>query len=223
MGKEDLIKKLAAGLFFILGVMIFVVVVMAIGKDKGLGQRKFTINAVFSNIGGLSEGAPVRLDGVTIGTVDTIFFLPTEIEGRRVNVRMNIFERFRPTLQWANRFTIQTEGILGEKIVEIYEGPEPGSLDYSQPVLGEEPMDLQSMAMVFSEAARSFTKTADQLAEIDVKELADIMSESSRGLLETSKVFNSMFEEFQQISDKSKRLMNRVEEKVIEGSLFRVF
>jgi phospholipid/cholesterol/gamma-HCH transport system substrate-binding protein len=223
MDKLELMKKLAAGLFFILGIIIFVVVVMTIGRDKGLGQKQFSVDVLFSNVGGLSEGAPVRLNGVSIGTVRSIEFLENNFEGRRVKVTVNILEKFRGALSWASRFTIQTEGILGEKIVEIYEGDASVVVDKDKPILGEEPMDIQSMAVIFSEAARSFTKTADQLAEIDIIELADIMSESSKGLLETSQVFNSLFIEFQELSDKSKRLMNRVEQKVIDGNLFKVF
>ena len=222
-GRKDLIREILAGAFFLLGVIVLFVFIFTIGRDKGLTEKKFQISILFRNVGGLTEGAPVRLAGVNIGTVSSIEFLEQETQGRRVKVELNIFEKFRKQLNGSVRFTIKTEGLLGEKLVEIYDVAGKDKLDLSRPVIGEDPFDVQDLAVVFSGAAESFTKTSTELSKIDMIGLTNVMTESSEALLTTSNGINGMLDEMQEIILKSKRLLDRVEQKLIDGNLFKVF
>lgn len=223
MDKKALTKELLAGLFFFLGIFLVVTFVIILGGNKGLAQSKFQVTVLYRNVGGLMEGAPVRLSGVNVGTVDSVEFLNQEFDGRRVAVTLNILSKYRKQLENSLHFTIQTEGILGEKLIEIdvlREGPQ---VDLKNPVIGEDPLDVEDMAEVFAKAAESFTATADQLSKIDVVGLSNVLEDSSRSLLITSRELNDLMEELQEITQKTKRLLDRVEQKVIEGNLFKVF
>lgn len=223
MDKKELTKELLAGLFFFLGIFLLVTFVIVLGGNKGLAQSKFQVTVLYRNVGGLMEGAPVRLSGVNVGTVDRVEFLNQEFDGRRVAVTLNILSKYRKQLENNLRFTIQTEGILGEKLIEIdvlREGPQ---VDLKNPVIGEDPLDVEDMAEVFAKAAESFTATADQLSKIDVVALSSVLEDSSQSLLITSRGINEIMEELQEITKKTKRLLDRVEQKVIEGNLFKVF
>lgn len=221
--EKELFRKFLAGAFFIVGILVVVGVVFTIGRDKGFGQKRFPVRVLFRNVGGLVEGAPARLAGVTVGTVERIEFLPVDFEGRHVEVTLSVFEKFRGQLNTSVRFVIKTEGILGEKLVEIYRTAYGPRVDVAKPVLGEDPMDAQDLAVVFADAAESFTLTARKLGEIDLKQMADLMNQSSRALLETSQNIDTLMGEFKALSHKSKRLIDRIEKKVIEGDLFRFF
>ena len=220
--REVRVQNLAA-IFFILGVALIVVFIFTIGRDKGFSQRKFQVAVLFKSVGGLTEGAPTRLSGVNVGSVATIDFLDKEIEGRRVKVTLNILEKYRKQLQKNVRFSIRTEGVLGEKLVEIAVIDNLSSIDLNNPIFGEDPLDVQDLAQVFAGAAESFTKTADQLGQIDIVQLSQVMRESSEALLETSRGINAMMDELQEITRKSKRLIDRIEQKIIDGNLFKVF
>ena len=223
MEKKELTKELLAGLFFFLGIFLVVTFVIILGGNKGLAQSKFQVTVLYRNVGGLMEGAPVRLSGVNVGTVDSVEFLDQEFDGRRVAVTLNILSKYRKQLENNLRFTIQTEGILGEKLIAIdvlREGPQ---VDLKNPVIGEDPLDVEDMAEVFAKAAESFTATSDQLSQIDVVALSKVMEDSSESLLLTSRGINEIMEELQEITKKTKRLLDRVEQKVIEGNLFKVF
>ena len=223
MDKKELTKELLAGLFFFLGIFLLVTFVIILGGNKGLAQSKFQVTVLYRNVGGLMEGAPVRLSGVNVGTVDNVEFLNQEFDGRRVEVTLNILSRYRKQLENNLRFTIQTEGILGEKLIEIDVLREGPKVDLKNPVIGEDPLDVEDMAEVFAKAAESFTATADQLSQIDVVGLSKVMEDSSESLLITSRGINEIMEELQEITKKTKRLLDRVEQKVIEGNLFKVF
>ena len=223
MEKKELTKELLAGLFFFLGIFLLVTFVIILGGNKGLAQSKFQVMVLYRNVGGLMEGAPVRLSGVNVGTVDSVEFLDREFDGRRVAVTLNILSKYRKQLENNLRFTIQTEGILGEKLIEIDVLREGPKADLKNSVIGEDPLDVEDMAEVFAKAAESFTKTADQLSQIDVVGLSSVMEDSSQSLLITSRGINEIMEELQEITKKTKRLLDRVEQKVIDGNLFKVF
>ena len=223
MEKKELTKELLAGLFFFLGIFLLVTFVIILGGNKGLAQSKFQVTVFYRNVGGLMEGAPVRLSGVNVGTVDNVEFLNQEFDGRRVEVTLNILSQYRKQLENNLRFTIQPEGILGEKLIEIDVLREGPKADLKNPVIGEDPLDVEDMAEVFAKAAESFTKTADQLSQIDVVGLSSVMEDSSQSLLITSRGINEVMDELQEITKKTKRLLDRVEQKVIDGNLFKVF
>src|SRR5579864_4941025 len=120
-------KKLAAGLFFIVGLGLIAVSVFFIGLDRGLTQPKFQVIALFNDVGGLVEGSPIRISGVDVGVVGTIDFLSQPVEGRSLKVRMNIFKKYEFEFRKCSKLSIRTEGVLGQKLIEI-------SQDHALPV-----------------------------------------------------------------------------------------
>lgn len=197
MEKRDFVKRLYAGIFFMIGIALIFVVIMAIGIEKGFTQPKFQIKVLFHEVAGLSVGSPIRLSGVNIGTVGKIDFIDAKIDGRGVEVECNIFSRYRRQLEKASRLAIKTEGLLGGQLIEISSDEHAQRLDLNKPIIGEDPLDVQDLAESFGDTAISLT--------------------------EASKGVGSILKEMQYISKTSKRLLNRIERRVIEGNLFKVF
>ncbi len=223
MGGKEFIIKFFAGMFFLIGLGLVLMVIFTIGKNKGFTQPKFQVEVLFRDVGGMIEGAPVRLAGVNVGTVSDINFLEREFQGRRVRVKLNIFDKYRRQTEQKVRFAIKTEGILGEKMIEIYAGEGGKVVDLDQPVIGEDPLNVQDIAEVFANAAESFTKTSEVFNKVDMQELSETLAETARSLSTTSKEVNVILTEMYYISVKSKRLLDRLEQRIIDGSLFRVF
>jgi len=171
--------------------------VLTIGRERGLTEPKLSMTILFRKVGGLNVGAPVSLAGVNVGTVKSIDFLDKEIEGRGVKVTLDLFKKYKRQLYKSKRFGIMTEGVLGEKIIEIIPDPEFRIEDLSTPIIGEDPVDIHDLAETFSDAAST--------------------------LLETSRTIEIITQEMKRISESVRRLLNRIEQRIIEGNLFKVF
>lgn len=223
MDSKDYAKSFLAGIFFIVGIFLVCAFIFTLGKDKGLAQEKFQIQIVFKEIGGLSEGAPVRLSGVNVGTVSNIAFLDQPLQERNVIVTLNILERFRKQFNNGMHFKIITEGVLGEKLIVIQIVHGKPKTDLSKPVIGEDPLEVGDLAEMFSASAESFTKAAEQISQTDMKGVTQSMTEASQSLVDTGEGLNKVLEELYDITRKSKRIFDRIEQKVIEGDLFKVF
>lgn len=88
----------------------------------------------FDDPGGLQTGAPVRLAGVRVGTVDELRFMggtisPTTKRRALVRAKLLIAEKVRATIHQDAAFYVTTQGVLGEQFLAI----NPGSLE--QPVM----------------------------------------------------------------------------------------
>jgi phospholipid/cholesterol/gamma-HCH transport system substrate-binding protein len=117
--------EIGTGLFVILGLaaIIFLTTQLpASGLKLGLGAVPgYDVTAEFDNIGDLKVGAPVRMAGVTIGSVTAIGL---DNQSFRADVHLHIYPQFSQIPQ-DSYASIETEGLLGGQYVAI----SPGGLD----------------------------------------------------------------------------------------------
>src|SRR2546425_5809475 len=118
--KRETAVKFRVGLFVLLALVTFLGGVYALGARARLFEARYTIHADFTEVGGLVEGATVRLAGVQIGRVTGVH-LPGE-PGGKVRVDLNIARRYAARIRKNSVARIETQGLLGDKIVEITVG-----------------------------------------------------------------------------------------------------
>jgi len=110
-------------------------------------------------VGGLIEGATVRLAGVQIGRVSSVVLPPQP--GGKVRVTMTVARRFQDRIRRNSEAHISTQGLLGDKIVEITMGlPDAPPLGPGQALASQDP---QEMSRMFAEAAGTL-KSVNELA-----------------------------------------------------------
>jgi phospholipid/cholesterol/gamma-HCH transport system substrate-binding protein len=132
--------ELRVGLFvlvalFVLGVGIFYV------TGPGFLGPKYRLRTYFPEVAGVSNGAPVRLDGVEIGNVEAIRMVP-RVQGkapdksRNIEVVMKLDKRFQDDILTDSTATLVTEGLLGNRYVNIARGFTGIPLKENQEVAG---------------------------------------------------------------------------------------
>lgn len=186
-----------AGLFFVAGLVMIAVSVFFIGLERGLAQPKFQVIVLFNQVSGLVEGAPIRISGVNVGLVGSVDFLEQPVEGRSLKVTLNIYKKYESQFRKCSRIGIRTEGVLGQKLVESNEDPSRKPFDLSAPIIGEDPLDVEDMAAVLKRTATSLKQTSDGIDDV--------------------------MQDWKYISHKARRVVNRFEEKLNDGNLFKIF
>jgi ABC-type transporter Mla subunit MlaD len=93
-------------------ILIFLIFLMS-GSKGGLFAPKLVLRTYFDNAGGLKSGAPVTLEGVTIGNVMKIRVVPSH-SPYPVEVTMRIAQEFARELHTDSITVIAQAGVLGE-------------------------------------------------------------------------------------------------------------
>jgi phospholipid/cholesterol/gamma-HCH transport system substrate-binding protein len=88
------------------------------GSSGGFWSRKLTIVSYFENSAGLKVGAPVNLEGVTIGNVKTIRIVPQR-KLTPVEITMKIGKQYGPAIHTDSKTSLETVGVLGDTVVNI--------------------------------------------------------------------------------------------------------
>ncbi len=119
--------KVGALVMAAMAVLVFLIFLMS-GSTGGLFAPKLTLRSYFANASGLKNGAPVTLEGVTIGNVLRIRVVP-ERNPNPVEVTMKIGANYLPFLHTDSTTAIAQAGVLGDSYVDITSttahGPEP--------------------------------------------------------------------------------------------------
>ncbi|HXH07430.1 MAG TPA: MlaD family protein [Vicinamibacterales bacterium] len=112
----------AVGVFVLAALALFAFGLFMIGERRGLFEPHFEVYAEFERIAGLENGATVRVAGMDAGEVVEIR-VPTGPRGR-FRVRARISERLHAVVRADSVASIQTEGLLGAKFLQIEAGSE---------------------------------------------------------------------------------------------------
>jgi phospholipid/cholesterol/gamma-HCH transport system substrate-binding protein len=108
------------GIFIFFGTVLLVLSIFLLGSKEKLFTRTSEVKAYFSQIEGLKSGAPVRLSGYDIGSVSSISFAADSTA--KVEVKMKIDNALKHFIHLDSEAAIETEGLVGKKIVTITAG-----------------------------------------------------------------------------------------------------
>lgn len=108
------------GIFIFFGTVLLVLSIFLLGSKEKLFTRTSEVKAYFSQIEGLKSGAPVRLSGYDIGSVSSISFAADSTA--KVEVKMRIVNALKHFIHLDSEAAIETEGLVGKKIVTITAG-----------------------------------------------------------------------------------------------------
>jgi len=136
--------ELVVGLFLIFGIISLAFISIKLGKLEVIGKPGYTVFAEFDNDGGIKQGASVEIAGVSVGKVNTV-----KLENYQALVELVIYRNVK--LQEDAIASIRTEGLIGEKYIQIT----PGASDKLIPNKGkiretESAIDIESLISKFA-------------------------------------------------------------------------
>jgi len=129
--KEIQWSQLRVGALVLAAMAILIVLIFLMsGSSGGLFSHKQVLRSYFGNAAGLKNGAPVTLEGVTIGNVIRVRVVP-ERNPTPVEVTMRVDHKYDSLLHTDSTSTIAQAGVLGDSYIDITSthaiGPSPGN------------------------------------------------------------------------------------------------
>ena len=116
--KNELTHNVKLGIFVIIGGILLIFGLYSIGKNKNMFGKTFSITSDFYDVNGLTVGNNVRYSGIDVGTVEKIQILNDSI----VSITMLIDEKVKEYIRKNSIASIGTDGLMGNKIVNISPG-----------------------------------------------------------------------------------------------------
>jgi phospholipid/cholesterol/gamma-HCH transport system substrate-binding protein len=154
MFESDRRRRLNVGVFTAGLLAVLALVILMLGKKQGLFVRHVGYVARFEHVGGLVPGAAVWLNGVVVGTVDSVE-LPSDPNQRTINVDFQVRARLAPRIRADSTVRIRTLGLLGDRYLEISSGsPSTPELPPGSVIPSVEPTDV---AEVLSQGGDAMT------------------------------------------------------------------
>ncbi len=189
--------EMQAGIFIFIGLVVAMITVLMMGGGQSLFEKTYIVFLEVSDTSSLAKGALVRSGGVKIGIVDDIKF-SENYENVRIALKIN--ESARQRIREDSMVRFQTQGVLGDKYLEVVGGsPDKPELPPGGMIGVEQGKDLST---VFAEGSSALGLLKENLANLKVltatlakrNQLEAILrdlAETSGNLKEISKQFRA--------------------------------
>ena len=162
--RQERRQKLKVGVFVLIGLVAFLGMIYALGARARLFEPRYTIHAEFNEVGGLVEGATVRLAGVQIGRVTGVR-LPAD-PGGKVRVDLTIGRQFANRVRKNSVARIETQGLLGDKIIELSVGTvAAAAVKAGDTIDSQESQDIGRVMAQSGQVIKSVSALAESLRE----------------------------------------------------------
>src|SRR5580704_1333001 len=172
-------QNLRVGVFIVITLAVFATGVFLIGSRESMFRSSYKVRADFDNVAGLNEGADVRVGGIRKGSVKKIQ-LPKQ-PNEKVVVLMDLEKETQSIVKMDSVASIKSEGMLGDKYIEISFGSvEAAKLRGGETIGSQPPIDISDL---FGKANQILDTTQTSLENVQnaTANISDISSKINHG------------------------------------------
>jgi len=162
-------SELRVGLFVLVGLSILAAGIFYVTGGP-LGP-KYRLKTYLPEVSGLASGAPVRVDGVEVGNVESIRLLPrtggkTPERNKNIEVTMRIERRYKDDILTDSVASLVTEGLLGNRYVNITRGLTGTSVQDAGVIPGSEEKAMKEVVERSAELLGNLSALSDNVQDL---------------------------------------------------------
>jgi phospholipid/cholesterol/gamma-HCH transport system substrate-binding protein len=158
--------KIRLGIFIIAGLLLFLLAIFIIGKQKNMFDPVFNISSKFKNVSGLQVGSAIRFSGINVGTVENIELINDSL----VKVDMILKKDVQKFIRADSKAGIGSEGLIGDKLVVISQGnPTSKLVKNGQFINAIEPIETDAIMRSLETTAGNAAIASGEIGEILIK------------------------------------------------------
>ena len=181
-------REAKVGIFVVLGLVILTFFTFRVSKWGGVAGKGYKLTVDFETAAGLEPKANVKMAGVPVGKVEEI-----QLVGNRARLILRIDKGVQIPVD--SMASIQTQGLLGEKYVEILAGkradqmlPHGGRIANTQPPLNLD--EIVRKVSLIADDVKRFTETLS--STIGTEEGKEAIAEILRNVRDASVVLRNV-------------------------------
>jgi phospholipid/cholesterol/gamma-HCH transport system substrate-binding protein len=208
---KKIAQNVILGVFVLIACIGFVFVIFTIGDGGGFLTRQVNFSSRFADVKGLHYGSEVSLSGLHVGVVKSITV--SNKNGKELTVMFGIDKEHRQFIRKDSTAIVKTQGVLGDRYVEISIGsPDSPLLEDGGELPASEESDILSKGgNLMEDISKHFDKGGD--IEALIKNLNKIAINLAVVTSEMQKSKSSLYHEafYGSSGDKLNKSMAHVE------------
>jgi phospholipid/cholesterol/gamma-HCH transport system substrate-binding protein len=161
--------ELRVGVFVLVGLLIVVVAIFYVTGGGFLGP-KYRLVTYLPEVDELATGAPVALDGIEVGNVESIRLTPHPADHQHnITLVLRVDKKFQDQIRSDSTASLVTQGLFGNRYVSITRGLTGSVLQANGVVPGSEQPDMKQIVQRGSDVVENLGTLSDQLNQIIAK------------------------------------------------------
>jgi phospholipid/cholesterol/gamma-HCH transport system substrate-binding protein len=162
--------ELRVGLFVLVGLFILAVGIFYVTGTNFIGP-KYRLRTYLPEASDLANGAPVRVDGVEVGNVESIRLAARTAghipaKNRNIEVVMRIDRRFQQDILSDSTASLVTQGLLGNRVVNITRGFTGVPLKEGQEINGTEEKAIKEVVERSADVLANLQALSDNVRDL---------------------------------------------------------
>jgi phospholipid/cholesterol/gamma-HCH transport system substrate-binding protein len=137
--------ELRVGLFVLAGLFIIAIAIFYV-TGAGILGPKYRVVTYLPEVESLTTGAPVRLDGLEVGNVQTMRLTPHPQDAmHNIELTLRIDKKFQDSIRTDSQAGLATEGLLGNRFVTISRGLTGTVIPNNGVIPGKAELEMKAM------------------------------------------------------------------------------
>src|SRR5579863_6581600 len=155
--------ELRVGLFVLVGLFIVMIAIFYVTGAGFLGP-KYRMITYLPEVDELQTGAPVTLDGIEVGNVESMRLTPHPADhDHNITLVMRIDKKYQDQIRTDSAASLVTQGLLGNRYVSITRGLTGPVLQANGVIPGSEQADMKQIVQRGSDVVENLGTLSDQL------------------------------------------------------------
>jgi phospholipid/cholesterol/gamma-HCH transport system substrate-binding protein len=156
-------SELWVGLFVLVGLTLIAVAIFYVTGAGFLGP-KYRLITYLPAVDGMKAGAPVELDGIEIGNVESLVLTPhPEDKAHNIALALRIDKKYQQDIRTDSTASLVTQGLLGDRYVAVTRGLTGSVLPQNGVIPGTQAVAMTELVARASSLMDSLTTVMTQV------------------------------------------------------------
>jgi phospholipid/cholesterol/gamma-HCH transport system substrate-binding protein len=162
--------ELRVGIFVLVGLSVLAAGIFYVTAGVGIGP-KYRLRTYLPEVDMLANGAPVRLDGVDVGNVESVKIAPrsgnvAQDKARNIEIVLRVGKNFQSDILTDSTASLVTEGLLGNRYIEVTRGFTGTPLKDNEEVKGVEEKSVKEVMQRSADTLANLQDLSDSVQEL---------------------------------------------------------